>query len=310
MASNFVQLATIGSCVRHVAQALAAAGIGDAPSEARRLVAAALALPGAALVSCSEAALEPDQQGRIQDFLDRRCRHEPLSRIEGEREFYGRPFTVTPATLDPRADSETLISVVLSIVAEPSLPRPLRILDIGTGTGCLLLTLLLELPQSRGVGTDISAQALSVARINAERHGASDRVTWFETDIASAVEGPFDIVVSNPPYVRSEEIAGLPAEVRNYDPRVALDGGKDGLRLYRAIARDLGKLVPNGWVVLEVGHDQADVVATELRASASAWAIEELRIARDVAGMRRVVAARTRSRGYAEKGLGFSGTAR
>lgn len=296
MAGISAHPATIGSCVREAAQALALAGVEDAPSEARRLVAAALGISGAALISRSDEPLDSDRHSRVAEFLVRRCRHEPLSRIQGEREFYGRSFRVTPATLDPRADSETLIATILSVASEQP-PKPLRILDIGTGTGCLLLTLLLELPHARGVGVDISSDALSVARTNADRLRVSERVTWIETDIARGIAGPFDILVSNPPYIRSGEIAGLSDEVRNYDPHLALDGGEDGLRFYRAISADLGRLVPDGWVALEVGHDQADAVVAELQASALAWTFRDLRIGKDVAGLRRVVAARTRTLG-------------
>lgn len=299
---------TIAETIRHAAAALAGAGVGAAAEEARWLVAAALELEGASLISRAADRLDAGQLARVSAFLARRCRHEPLSRIVGEREFYGRLFRVTPATLDPRADSETVVDAVLALVADLG-PRaaPLRLLDIGTGTGCLLLTLLAELPHARGVGTDLSAEALAVARLNGQRLGLDGRATWIETDLAHAVQGPFDIVISNPPYVRTADLPGLDCAVRNYDPHLALDGGPDGLDFYRRLVD--GIPAPHGWIVMEVGYDQAQAVAA-LFDRAGAWAnLQEIRFFHDVAGRRRVVAARTRTAGSAEKGLGFSASA-
>jgi release factor glutamine methyltransferase len=170
----------------------------------------------------------------------------------------------------------------------------LRILDVGTGTGCLLLTLLAELPNATGVGTDISKAALDVARENARRLGIAGRADWLACDALEGVDGPFDLLVSNPPYVRTDEIDGLAPEVSRFDPHLALDGGSDGLRIFCRLFGRVAAVVPDGWIVLEVGYDQADAVADLLAMGVPALERSNVRISRDVTGMRRCVAARTR----------------
>jgi release factor glutamine methyltransferase len=170
----------------------------------------------------------------------------------------------------------------------------LRILDVGTGTGCLLLTLLAELPNATGVGTDISKAALDVARENARRLGIAGRADWLACDALEGVDGRFDILVSNPPYVRTAEIADLAPEVSRFDPHLALDGGSDGLRFFCRLFGRVAAVVPDGWIVLEVGYDQADAVADLLAMGVPALERSNVRISRDVTGMRRCVAARTR----------------
>lgn len=286
---------TIAETTRQIARALAAAGLSDAASEARWLISAALGLSGADLVSRSDDTITAAQAIKLAAFLDRRLRHEPLSRIAGQREFYGRVFDVTPATLDPRPDTETLIEATLEMLGAEARSEPLRILDIGTGTGCILLTLLSELPHATGTGTDISRDALVVARANADRLGLTHCATFVAADLGEGVAGPFDVVVSNPPYIRTGDIPALAPAVREYDPHLALDGGADGLEIYRRIAADLARLVPQGLVVLECGHDQAQDVAGLLQATCTHLAPQSLRIFNDVAGIPRVVAARTRT---------------
>lgn len=285
---------TIAETMRHVARVLAAAGLSDAAGEARWLMRAALGLDAAALLGRGDVQLSDAERSSIAVYLERRARNEPLSRIAGVREFYGRLFAVTPATLDPRPDTETLIDAALQLLGAQAHERPLRILDLGTGTGCILLTLLAELPASRGVGTDISPDAAAVARSNAERLGLTARADVVVTDLATGIDGPFDLVVSNPPYIRSGDIAGLAIEVRDFDPRLALDGGGDGLAVYRRIAAELPRLVPDGLVLLETGHDQAAAVSA-LVSETFGHRLENARIFDDVAGIPRVVAARTRS---------------
>lgn len=272
------------------------AGIDEAGGDVRRLVAGALGLSGADVLREPERKLTTAELELVHGYVERRRRREPVSRILGEREFYGRPFAVSPATLDPRPDSETVIAAALEIArAEGWLSQPLRLLDFGTGSGCLLLTLLCELPQAAGLGSDISAAALATAALNASRLGVDARVSWQRADGLESIAEPFHILVANPPYVRTADIASLEPEVRNFDPLEALDGGPDGLKLYRRLAQNAARLVPTGWIVLEVGHDQADEVAALLTADEAGLNLAELRIHRDVAGRRRCVAAKTLS---------------
>ena len=251
--------------MRIAQRALTAAGIQDPAREARRVVSAASGLPTQEIIVRPEQPLGPGVRERLDGLLARRCAHEPLSRILGEREFYGRRFALSPATLDPRPDSETLIGAVLGIAErERWTGRPIRILDIGTGTGCLLLTLLAELPLATGLGTDVSKEALDTAARNAVSLGLSGRAAFARHDVFDGIEGPFDLVISNPPYIARAEIASLSPEVRDYDPHAALDGGEDGLSIYRRIAAGLDRIL-TGWVVFEVGASQADAVASVLQ---------------------------------------------
>jgi release factor glutamine methyltransferase len=287
--------ATPRSLLRQATADLQRAGIDNAGNDARRLLAWALGLSGAQLLSEPERALSAQQVDRFTHCIARRSRREPVSRITGIRDFYGRSFAVSPATLDPRPDSETLIEAALELVErEGRLAAPLRILDVGTGSGCLLLTLLCELPNAVGVGSDISEAALATARDNARHLGVDHRAQWLVADALDGIEDQFDLMISNPPYVCSGEIAGLEPEVRDFDPLTALDGGEDGLRLYRRLAEAIPRVIPDGWIVLEVGHDQADAVAGLLRSGAVGINSGNIAFRDDVAGKRRCVAARTR----------------
>ncbi len=257
--------ATLGGAAHAAQRILAAAGIEEAGRDARLLVAAATGWATADIISHPERAVAATARARLAAMLARRAAHEPVSRILGEREFYGRRFALSAATLDPRPDSETLIEAVLAIAGrEGWSEKAIRILDIGTGTGCLLLTLLAELPNATGLGTDISREALATAAANGGELGLADRATFELHDVLDGVAGPFDLVISNPPYIASGDIAGLSSEVRDFDPRAALDGGADGLDIYRRISAGLGPVL-TGWVVLEVGVGQADAVALLLQ---------------------------------------------
>src|SRR5262245_47279253 len=287
---------TVGAALRQLTAAIAAAGVEGAGTDVRRLAAAALEVPAAKLLSEPERILTPAEASRLAGLAARRAGREPVSRILGQRDFYGRPFLVSPATLDPRPDSETLVEAALALTREERWdPAGLRILDVGTGTGCLLLTLLCELSQARGVGTDISAAALGVARRNADRLGVADRASWLMADALESVPGSFHILVSNPPYIRTGDIALLEPEVCNFDPALALDGGADGLAVYRRLAPMVAMVVPSGWAILEVGFDQADAVAALVSGAVSDGGAEaaDVRVYRDVAGKRRCVAVKT-----------------
>jgi release factor glutamine methyltransferase len=287
---------TVGSALREWTAQLARCGVEGAGSDVRRLLGAALDIPAARVLSQPERVLTPAEIATLTLHVARRARREPVSRILGRRDFYGRTFMISPATLDPRPESETLIEAAIGLVREEGwAQRGLRILDIGTGSGCLLLTLLAGLDGASGTGTDVSEAALAVARANAGHLGVADRASWLAADALESVPGPFHMLVSNPPYVRSDDIAQLEPEVRNFDPAVALDGGVDGLAVYQCLAPTVASVVPDGWVVMEVGYDQADAVASILADGIGRESLGDLRVYRDVAGERRCVAVRTRT---------------
>ena len=193
---------------------------------------------------------------RFRKLIARREAHEPVSRIMGEREFYGRLFQVTPAVLDPRPDTETLIDAALGFMGAQA-----GILDLGTGTGAIIVTLLAERADATGLATDLSAAALAVAQVNADRLGVAPRLSFAEGSWFEPVADRFDLIVSNPPYIAAEDIALLEPDVRNFDPVLALSGGADGLDPYRAIAAGASlHLAEDGTVLVEIGAGQADAV--------------------------------------------------
>ena len=200
----------------------------------------------------------PDVAARFSSFTQRRLKFEPVSRILGSREFYGRSFRVTPDVLDPRADTETLIEAVLALARDQG---PIRILDLGTGSGAIAVTLLAELPGATVVASDLSAAALRVAKGNAEGLGVAGRASFVQANWFEGVDGRFDLIVSNPPYVPLGDISGLAPDVREFDPPRALDGGPDGLEAYRRIAGGAGgHLAPKGHIILEIGAEQENAV--------------------------------------------------
>jgi release factor glutamine methyltransferase len=291
-----------GGGVTHLADAVAQAtrrltqaGVETPGVDARRIVAATCGVTTAELISRPEQPVGSDILEKIEARLARRCAREPVSRILGTRDFYGRSFAVTAATLDPRPDSETLIELTLDLVGEKGWrDKPLRILDVGTGTGCLLITLLAELPLATGLGTDISSEALDVAQANARLNDVADRARFAQHDLLTGVSGPFDILVCNPPYIPSATIESLEPEVRVFDPRGALDGGADGLDPYRAMAPQLKRILPSGWAVFEVGAGQAESVAKLLHPVKPECGHEEqghrIRYRNDLSGHTRCVA--------------------
>ena len=253
---------SVAEATRLLGQTFRLAGIEEPEIDARALFCHALQLERAQLISHSERILDAHEAATISAFAARRLKREPVSRIIGHREFWNVMLQLSPDVLDPRPDTETVVEAALDYIVRGGLRMErLRILDIGTGTGALLLALLSELPNALGTGTDISAAALEVARGNAERNGLAARCTFVACDIAAALPGPFDLIVSNPPYVAHGDIATLAPEVRDYDPVVALDGGSDGLDGYRAIAADAGRLLaPGGRLIVELGAGQEGAV--------------------------------------------------
>lgn len=257
---------TVAEALRAIAPRLAAAGVPHARAEARLLLAHAAGLTQETIIGYPERLLDGAAQARLQALVERRARREPLAQITGTREFWSLPFRVSGATLTPRPDSETLIEAALAAV--PDRLAPLRILDLGTGTGCLLLALLWEMPRSTGLGIDLSEAAVAVARQNAADLRLSDRARFRRDDWMNGVNERFNLVITNPPYIASAELDGLEPEVSRFEPRTALDGGADGLESYRAIARGLdGVLADGGAAVFEVGAGQADAVAQILTAA-------------------------------------------
>jgi len=243
------------------------------------------------LVARGRDAAPADVAETVRTLAARRVRREPMAYILGEREFWGLPFKVTPAVLVPRPDSETLIEAVLSLL--PDRMQPLRILDCGVGSGCLLLTLLREYPRAQGVGIDASPEALAVAGANAERLGVASRARllvedWRQEGWVDRLGGPFDLVVSNPPYIERAAIERLMPEVSLFEPRLALDGGADGMESYRLLAANGRKLVTSGGAfVVEVGEGQA----IEILGLFAAAGLTPRAPWKDLGGIERVVAA-------------------
>jgi release factor glutamine methyltransferase len=276
---------TRARALRELRQVLAGAGFETAALDARLLVLAALRIPAAELIARPDLPLAPPEAETLAAFARRRLAHEPVARIVGEREFWGLPFALSPETLVPRPDTETLVETALGLV--PDRRAPLRIADLGTGSGCLLVALLHEWPEATGLGIDLSFDALVTARRNAWANGVGARARFALSRWADGVSGPFDLIVSNPPYIASAVIPSLDPEVREHDPLLALDGGPDGLEPYRILLGEAGRLlVPGGLLVVEIGYDQAQAV----RALAEARALEILTIAHDLSGNPRCVA--------------------
>ncbi|SMF33742.1 release factor glutamine methyltransferase [Tistlia consotensis] len=247
---------SLGAALATATAELAAAGVEGARRDARLLLADAAGLEPAAVVAWPERPLAGPARATFESHVRRRAAHEPVSRILGRREFWSLSFALSPATLDPRPDSETLVEALLAEVGDRQ--RPLRLLDLGTGSGCLLLALLSELPAAWGLGIDRAPAAAAAARRNAAALGLGDRAAFLAGDWAAALDGRFDLIVSNPPYIARDELAGLDPEVARHDPPAALDGGPDGLDAYRALAAALPRLLrPGGVAALEIGSGQA-----------------------------------------------------
>lgn len=242
---------------------LAAAGIPGPARDSRRLMVEALGVSADRLTLLLGDQLSPEAAASFEAMIAERARFRPVAQIVGRRAFWGRDFVVTSAVLDPRPETETLIAIALEG------PAPARILDLGTGSGAILVTLLAEWSAAEGVGTDIDAAALAVAEANAARHDVASRVRFFRHDWRSddmaVLAGPFDLVVSNPPYIPAEDVEALGADVRTWEPRHALTAGPTGLEAYRSIAAGLGRLLaPGGRALFEVGAGQGPEVAALL----------------------------------------------
>lgn len=278
---------TRSSLVAAAAAALLSAGVEEPRRRARQLIAAALAISPADLFGDPDRRVDEQQIIRLRAMLDRMVAHEPLSRILGRREFWGLEFTLSAETLDPRPETETVVEAVLR--RKPDRHAPLRLLDLGTGTGCLLIALLGEFSRAIGFGIDVVQATVSTAANNAATLGFAERALFFVGDWAAAVSGSFDVIVANPPYIASRNLCLLPREVARYDPWRALDGGEDGLTPFREMAPALPRLLASdGIFVTEVGVDQPDAVAAIMKSQGLALDGME----KDLAGGVRCVIAR------------------
>lgn len=271
---------TAAEALRAAVPRLRDAGVDDPARDARALLAHAMGLPPDRLTLHLPDTLDAAQETAFLAAIAARAARQPVAQITGQRLFWGRAFRVTPDTLDPRPETERLV--------EEALSRPfVRMLDLGTGTGCILISCLLGMKMATGLGTDLSAAALTVAEANAARHGLT-RARFQQGDWFQGIAGRFDLIVSNPPYIAQGEMAGLAPEVRDWEPHGALTPGGDGLDAYRAIARGApARLMPGGRLLLEIGPTQGAAVSALL----AAQGLTAIRVLPDLDGRDRVVAA-------------------
>jgi release factor glutamine methyltransferase len=280
---------TVEAARRKLAERFRGGAIDSAELDARLLTGEVLALDLTGLITAANRLLTAGESELLESFAQRRLAREPVARILGHKEFWGLSLNLSPATLVPRPDTETLVELALEILrGNGGFDRPLRIADLGTGSGAILLALLSELPRARGFGTDVATDALQTAEANAARAGLADRASFIACDYASGLSGTFDLIVSNPPYIRSADIAGLAAEVRLHDPLAALDGGPDGLDAYRALIPQAACLLaPGAALVVEAGQGQSG----DIEALMTAAGLTRGRPPKaDLAGIRRAVA--------------------
>lgn len=286
-------MTTVREAFRWASGRLRAAGVARAASEAERLVRLVLGWPRERLFGYPEAVMPPDAEARLEVLVARRAAGEPLQYLIGEQEFYGRAFRVTPAVLIPRPETEVLVESVLA-AADAMWPpdAALSAVDVGTGSGAIAVTLAAERPRWQVWAVDLSADALAVAQENAARHGVATRITFAHGSWLGPLRRTgrrVQVIVSNPPYIPTADIAGLQREVRDHEPRLALDGGADGLDAYRSLARELPDIVDRRAVVaVEVGAGQAEAVAGLFRATDL---FSRITITPDLAGIPRVVLA-------------------
>ena len=285
---------TVEEARRTLTSALKSGGITSAELDARLLVGDALDLDFTGLITAASRRLSYEEAQRLEEFMQRRLADEPVARILGVKEFWGLPLQLSPATLVPRPDTETVVELALEIWRSEQGGQPRRIVDIGTGSGAILLALLSEWSETTGIGTDISLMALQTARLNAGRLGFAPRAAFVACNYMAALSGMFDLIVSNPPYIRSADIAELDREVRAYDPPAALDGGADGLSAYRAIVREAARLLaPGGTLIVEAGCGQSGPISQMMAASG----LTSVRPPKaDLAGIPRAVSGRKPSR--------------
>jgi release factor glutamine methyltransferase len=284
---------TVEEARRALAANLKSGGITSAELDARLLLGDVLGLDLTGMIVAGGQRLRSGEAQRVEEFMQRRLDGEPVARILGVKEFWGLPLQLSAATLVPRPDTETVVEFALEISAGEHGGQPRRILDIGTGSGAILLALLSEWREASGVGTDISPAALKTARHNAARLGFASRAMFVACNYTAALSGTFDLIVSNPPYVCSADIAELDREVRNFDPRHALDGGVDGLDAYREIIVESARLLaPGGTLIVEAGSGQSGLISQMMAVVSGLTAVRPPKA--DLAGIPRAVAGRKR----------------
>ena len=277
---------TVGTFLTALTARFSQAGIDNPRLDARVLVGHVLGIDPSMLFARSDMEIRDDQYERIETFAHRRLAREPVARIVGSREFWSMSFDVTPDVLDPRADTETLVSAILEL--RPSFPGPVRVLDLGTGTGCILLAILSAWPEATGVGIDVSEKAVDVATNNAARLGFANRSVFRTGNWCDGLTETFDIVVSNPPYISTDDFLQLQPDVKNFDPPTALKGGADGLDAYRSLIPAARKVLKSGGKIgLEFGAGQETAV-TRLAQDTGFANVAEYR---DLAGIVRCVVA-------------------
>jgi release factor glutamine methyltransferase len=282
---------TVETARRALATRFRQQGIDSAELDAQLLTGDAFGLDLTGLIAATTRIVTADEAAHLENFMQRRLAGEPVARILGVKEFWGLTLNLSPATLVPRPDTETVVELALEVCRRQHSTNELRrIADIGTGSGAILLALLSELPDATGVGTDISLEALRMARDNAARLSLAPRAAFVACNYTAALSGTFDLIVSNPPYICSADIAGLDREVREYDPPCALDGGADGLTAYRAIAPEAARLLaPGGTLIVEAGCGQSGPIADLMSASGLT---PDVPPKADLAGILRAVAGR------------------
>jgi len=281
---------SIDAARRDIARRFRHAGIDTPDLDARILVSHALGLDLTALIRAGDRRLEADEVARIDMLAARRLGREPVARITGTKEFWGLSFRVTPDVLVPRPDTETVVERALAIIDQTGARfRALRIADLGVGSGALLIALLTELPNATAIGTDRDVAALALARENARSLGVASRAAFIACDFGAAIAPGCDLIVANPPYIRTDDIASLEPDVCAFDPRGALDGGHDGLAAYCVIATHARDILGQGaHLVTEIGKDQGPAVATLF----TAVGFGDIDVWPDLSGLDRAVTAR------------------
>jgi len=272
-------MTTVRAALTGAVARLGRVGVPTPVRDARRMMAFALGTSRARVTLMLPEPLPEAARSTFREAVERRVKRQPVSQITGVRDFFGREFLVTPAVLDPRPETELPVQLALERGGR-------QILDLGTGSGAILISCLAEMPHAQGMGVDVSESALAVARHNARRHGVAPRARFAVSDWYGSVVGTFDLILSNPPYVSAAEMDSLPPDVREWEPEIALTPGGDGLGAYRGIVPGAVKcLAPDGWLIVETGTAQAEAVA----ALFSEAGFRRITVSRDLDGRDRAV---------------------